>query len=208
MFLLKPIHIICCLCLFGPAVQSQNIDINLIRSINPQYPNSDLWKNTSGSYLFVSGAASLGSLTYALIKNDKDLKYKSYELVIAIGINVVATDGLKVIFNRTRPAYRYPNEVFVLTSPKGYSFPSGHTSLAFATATSLTLTHKKWYIAVPAYLWAGAMGYSRMYLGKHYPSDVLGGALVGAGSSLLAHWLGKRLFKQGPVKTRAVYAIY
>ena len=204
MFPLKRFHIICCICalhLFGPTVRSQNIDIDILKSINPQFPNSGFWKTATSSYILVTGTVSLGSLAYALIKNDKDLRYKSYELLVAIGIDVIATEGLKTIINRPRPYEQYPGEIFVLTYSKGQSFPSGHTSLAFATATSLTITHKKWYIAVPAYLWAGCVGYSRLYLGRHYPSDVLGGAVVGAGSSLLSHWLSKKLFEQKQVNT-------
>jgi len=187
---------ISCICVFGQAVHSQNIDIDLLKSINPQFPNSGFWKSTSSSYILVSGTATLGSLAHALIKNDRDLRYKSYGVMIGIGINVVATVGLKKVFRRTRPYTRYPNDVFMLTPTSGYSFPSGHTSLAFATATSLMLAYKKWYITVPAYMWAGAVGYSRMYLGKHYPSDVLGGIVVGAGSSYLGHWLNKKYFQQ------------
>lgn len=194
---LKRYQVVCCICclqFFGPNASSQNFDINLLRSINPQSPANGFWKTTTDSYTIVPAAASLGSLAYAFIKNDKELKHKSYELLIGIGINVVATDGLKVLFNRPRPYEKYPDEIYITNVSSGHSFPSGHTSLAFATATSLTLTHKKWYVAVPAYLWAGSVGYSRMYLGKHYPSDVLAGAVVGAGSSLLSHWLCKKLF--------------
>ena len=193
---------ISCICFFGQAVHSQSIDLDLLKSINPQYPNSGFWMGTSSSYILVSGTATLGSLAYALIKNDRDLKYKSYEVIIGIGINVVATAGLKNVFRRTRPNNRYPNEVFILTPTNGYSFPSGHTSIAFATATSLTLAYKKWYITVPAYMWAGAVGYSRIYLGKHYPTDVLGGMLVGAGSSYLGHWINKKYFQQQSAPTK------
>ena len=65
------------------------------------------------------------------------------------------------------------------------SFPSGHTSFAFATATSLSIKYPRWYVIAPSYLWAGAVGYSRMNLGVHYPSDVLAGAMLGAGSAWL-----------------------
>jgi membrane-associated phospholipid phosphatase len=202
MYRLKRFRIICCIfCLqiVGPVAHPQNFDINLLKAINPQYPQHGFWTAISSSYMFVSGTATLGSLAYGFIKNDKDLQHKSYEIIIAISINIVATNVLKAAFNRTRPSDAYPGEVFVLTTSDGHSFPSGHTSLAFATATSFTLTYKKWYISVPAYLWAGCVGYSRMYLGKHYPSDVLGGAVTGIGSSFLSHWISKKLFEQKAV---------
>ncbi|MEO6719050.1 MAG: phosphatase PAP2 family protein [Ferruginibacter sp.] len=195
---MKRIHIACCILLlniFGYNANSQNIDIDLLRSINPQNPSSKFWRGASDSYTWVSAGATLGTLAVGLINNDKELRYKAYETLIAIGINVAVTDGLKVVFNRTRPADKYPNDIYPSSVSNGHSFPSGHTSLAFATATSLTLTYKKWYVAVPAYLWAGCVGYSRMYLGKHFPSDVVAGALVGAGSSYLSHWLSKKIFK-------------
>jgi membrane-associated phospholipid phosphatase len=68
-----------------------------------------------------------------------------------------------------------------------HSFPSGHTSNAFVTATSLSLNFKKWYVILPTYAWATAVGYSRMHMGVHYPSDVFAGAIVGAGSALITY---------------------
>jgi undecaprenyl-diphosphatase len=83
------------------------------------------------------------------------------------------------------------------------SFPSGHTSSAFNTATFICLTYPKWYVIAPAALWATSVAYSRMYLGVHYPSDVLAGAVLGAGTAYLTYYLNKhysicRKFK--PVK--------
>jgi len=68
--------------------------------------------------------------------------------------------------------------------------------MAFATATSLSLEYPKWYVIVPAYTWAGTVGYSRMHLGVHYPSDVLIGALVGAGSAFITHKVNQKLLKR------------
>ena len=70
-----------------------------------------------------------------------------------------------------------------------HSFPSGHTSTAFAIATSLSLSAREWYVAVPALTWASAIGLARVWHGVHYPSDVLVGAGLGAGSAVVVHLL-------------------
>lgn len=87
-----------------------------------------------------------------------------------------------------------------VVSEASYSMPSGHTSTAFATATSLSLAYPKWYVVAPSFVWAGAIGYSRMHLGVHYPSDVLAGAIVGSGSAYLTYkanqWINKKRKKK------------
>jgi membrane-associated phospholipid phosphatase len=176
-------------------LNAQNADINILKEINPRYPTSDYWVQTSASAFWVSGAVLFGSLGYGLLRPDKKIKFNAYELAINIVISTGLTELLKKTINRERPGDGYQDEVFVNGVVHGESFPSGHTSLAFATAMTVSLDYRHWYIVVPAFLWAGSVGYSRMYLGKHYPSDVLAGAAIGIGSGYLSHWLTKKLFR-------------
>ncbi len=175
---------------------SQNFDINLLKSINPQNPKSIIMRGFTSSAYPIGLAVPLTQLITGYATKDKGLQYKGWETVGSLAATVVVAEGLKYAINRQRPYVTYPGAVFPYdASETGQSFPSGHTSIAFATATSLSLEYKKWYVVVPAYLWAAGVGYSRLYLGEHYPTDVLAGAVVGAGSAWLSHWLTKKVFK-------------
>ena len=118
--------------------------------------------------------------------------------VISYSIRYILKVGLK----RDRP-YQALSNVYTghLESADPYSFPSGHATGAFALATLLTLRYPRAEVYVPAFLWAGMVGYGRMYLGLHYPTDVLGGALIGAGSSLLVFHYQEKIL---PVVRRIV----
>jgi membrane-associated phospholipid phosphatase len=181
---------------------AQNWDIDILKSINPQHPASAYWKSTSSSAYYLSGTAALGLLVYGFADNNSQVKKNSAELFITYGISTIVSESLKFTFNRARPADRYPDVIFVSSPVHGKSFPSGHTTLAFSTATTFALDFPKWYVIVPAYLWAGSVGYSRLYLGKHYPTDVLGGAFIGIGSGYLSHWLTSQIFKPYQIKNR------
>lgn len=113
----------------------------------------------------------------------------------AMAVSAGTTLLLKYSIDRPRPFETY-SFIVKLSDAGSPSFPSGHTSNAFATATSLSLAIPKWYVTAPALLWASAVGYSRMHLGVHYPSDVLVGAAIGAGSAFLSHYLNRRLFRK------------
>ena len=174
--------------------KAQNWDINLLRSINPQDPNSVVWKGFTSSAYPLSVAVPLGLWVDGKIEHNKKTEYNAYEIAGSVIIAAGATEVMKIIFDRARPYQTY-TDVYPYKYEDGKSFPSGHASLAFATATSVSLIYKKWYVVVPAYVWAFCVGYSRLYLGAHYPTDVIGAAATGAGSALLSHWISKKIFK-------------
>lgn len=111
-----------------------------------------------------------------------------------LALNTLITFGLKYTVSRERP-FVNNTAIYKKTHAGPYSFPSGHISTAFATATSLTLAYPKWYVAAPTFARASAVGYSRMHLGVHYPSDVLAGAIIGTLSSFVAFKVNQKLMK-------------
>lgn len=183
------------LALFPLLLAAQHTDLDLLKKINPRHPSSDFWSVTSSSAYWVPPSLAGGTIITGIIKKDKGLRRNGYEVVISTAISAGFSEVLKRSFNRKRPAESFPLEVFPAEEKSGRSFPSGHTIMAFAMATTVSLQYKKWYVVVPAYVWAGAVGYSRMYRGVHYPSDVLGGAVVGIGTGYLSHWLTQKIFK-------------
>jgi undecaprenyl-diphosphatase len=178
--------------IFSQSSFAQNWDINLLKNINPRYPTNNTWRTISSTAEPLAVCIPLGMITAALISDNHKLETKAYEVAGSLIVTAALTEGLKIINNRPRPYETYPNDIHPDAYESGKSFPSAHTSLAFSTATSLLLTTKKWYIAVPAYAWATSVGYSRMYLGQHYPTDIIAGAVVGAGSAWLTNWVNKK----------------
>jgi membrane-associated phospholipid phosphatase len=181
---------------FSTFSKSQNIDLHLLKTVNAG--NHSTWDNTmkgvSWSVYPAMVLESGGVLAYGYYKKDDAMIRNGYKSILCIGAANVISIGLKYAVNRTRPYTQYPNDITQRTETGPYSFPSGHTTAAFSTATALTLSTKKWWIGVPAFSYAGFVAYSRMRLGVHYPSDVLGGIFIGVGTGLLTWQLDKWMF--------------
>ena len=186
---------------FCNQTNAQNWDINLLKQINPSNPNSSTWKNISSTAEPICVAAPISMFAVSLINHDQNLKKNSFKLAESLIVTAAIAEVMKVTINRDRPFVKYPLDVFPnQIDETGKSMPSGHTAFAFTTATSIYLAYPKWYVALPAFTWATAVGYSRMYLGQHYPSDVLMGAIVGGGSACLTNWLNKKFIEKKKVK--------
>jgi len=179
-------------------VWSQNTDIKLLKSINSSTPNSlrqySIFVSNTTTAVALSTPIAMGVV--ALMEKNDDLLKSALYVGVSIGVDGVLTYSLKYAINRQRPYDAYPELIIPYNAEKSPSFPSGHTSLAFATATALSLKYPKWYIIAPGYFWACSVGYSRMNLGVHYPSDVLGGALLGVGSAYITYKVNNWFWKK------------
>jgi undecaprenyl-diphosphatase len=98
-------------------------------------------------------------------------------LVADVAADVLAELG-KVIVHRHRP---FEHQLGPASST--HSFPSGHTATSFACATVLSSVAPRW--RVPFFVLAALIGFSRVYNGMHYPTDVLAGAVLGVLTALL-----------------------
>ena len=90
---------------------------------------------------------------------------------------LIGKEFLKNVVERTRPFVADPTVVLKVTPPSSYSFPSGHTLDAFTSATAIFMYYRKPGIA--AFVVASLIAFSRMYLFMHYPTDILGGIVIG-----------------------------
>jgi membrane-associated phospholipid phosphatase len=173
----------------------QTLDARWLHSINthttPFLSHTSTFLSNSTAYIAVGVPVILLGAGY--LSNDQKLTEGGWYVGSSLVISSIFTLSAKYIVNRPRPYITYPNYF----DPRGLegspSFPSGHTSLAFSTATSLSLYNPKWYVIVPSFTWAAAVGYSRLNEGVHYPSDVFAGALFGAGSAWLTFKLNQWL---------------
>ena len=177
--------------------QAQSLDLRILESINgPASLADQTWHTISKSVYAVDIAAPVSMVIVGFASKNKELTTNGVKTACAILVAEGFTEVLKRATRRERPYLKYPDLITGKSLSTGYSFPSGHTATAFATATSLSLTFPKWYVIAPSFAYASAVGYSRMYLGVHYPSDAVGGALLGAGSAFLTWKLQKLLDKQ------------
>jgi membrane-associated phospholipid phosphatase len=197
LYYMKKIYLIIFCCFSYQFCFCQNFDINTLKKINVNRN-----KNLDGTFKFITNAndyVNFGTIatvtSIGLIRKDKKIIRQGLYLLGTQVTTLVFTQALKIGINRSRPAVTYPylQPYEPLTN---HSFPSGHTSSAFANAMALSLINKKWYVIVPAFTCASLVGYSRMHLGVHYPTDVFVGAALGVGSAWLTKVIEKKLFKK------------
>ncbi|MGN0432299.1 MAG: phosphatase PAP2 family protein [Lachnospiraceae bacterium] len=101
---------------------------------------------------------------------------------------------LKNVIARPRPFMEDSSVILLVPKPGEYSFPSGHTLNGMTAATVIFLYFKKAGIA--ALIMAGLIAFSRMYLFVHYPTDILGGIILGIIDAILAYKIAQMIIKK------------
>lgn len=105
---------------------------------------------------------------------------------------VVCNVILKPLVHRIRPFDVKTGIELLVKRPTDYSFPSGHTAASVASVMALYLAGEK-KIWVPALILAVLIAFSRLYLYVHYPTDVLGGMIIGIAAGAIGYWLVKKV---------------
>ena len=119
-------------------------------------------------------------------------KYRRTGIAVLLGLIfglVLGNWTIKNIVARPRPCALTEIEL-IIPYPSEYSFPSGHTLSSFIAATCVYLRNKKF--GVWAYVLASLIAFSRLYLYVHFPTDIIGGVLLGIALAHLAAWIMKK----------------
>lgn len=192
----------------APLTHFQKIDTWLFAKINhlphPAYFNASMQllaqlMERGDGWLFGLLLASYRDEAQGHAKNTKIMRRVAPVLWLA---SATVEFPLKSLFCRQRPYTQVAQAVLVGAPPQRHSFPSGHAASAFAGAWVLSKHYPRWRL--PFYALACLVAFCRIYLGVHYPSDVVVGGFTGIGLAAFYQWL---LDKRGARKRLSPFIV-
>lgn len=164
---------------FGWIVTS---DINLFKFINRQLKSKSL-DFIMPRITHLGGAVfTISSLMALLIFFKGEVRFLAIQALASLTLSHIIVQIIKRISGRKRPYMVIPEAQIFANPLIDYSFPSGHTTSSFAIAVTFSL--HSWLFALILLPLASLVGISRIYLGLHYPTDCIIGALLGTASSI------------------------
>ena len=175
----------------------QNLDGEILLQIQ-QHLRTDMLTPLMKFVTFLGNGGWFWILCAVVLLAIPKTRKTGYAAVLSLIFGVIVTNLLlKIIVARPRPFAEIEALIPLIAKPTDFSFPSGHTTASFAVAlVMLRMLPKK--IGIPAVVLAALVAFSRLYLGVHYPTDVLVGFVVALVGSLLAVWIVR--MKLGNIK--------
>lgn len=165
----------------------QNLDGEILLQIQ-QHLRTDMLTPFMKIVTFLGNGGWFWILCAVVLLAIPKTRKTGYAAVLSLIFGVIVTNLLlKNIVARPRPFAEIEALIPLIAKPTDFSFPSGHTTASFAVAlVMLRMLPKK--IGIPAVVLAALVAFSRLYLGVHYPTDVLVGFVVALVGSSLAVW--------------------
>lgn len=175
----------------------QNIDLMGLKFIQEflHYPVLDklmIFITTLGN-----GGGIWITVAVYLLLNKKYRKIGIMSIIALVLVTILGEGLMKHIVQRLRPFADYPTFQLIIAKSSLYSFPSGHTASSFAVAGVLSKEFKKYRVGI--FSFASLIAFSRIYLFVHYPSDIVGGIILG----LFSAWITYELFNNSEYSLRA-----
>lgn len=146
---------------------------------NNPIKNTSVWVSKTGDGYFYFAIA----LLLFLFEQQSGSAF-FYNALLAFAIEVPIYLGLKNAFKRNRPFNKLDSFHSHIAPSDKFSMPSGHTAAAFVFATVVAFYYPEF--ASLAYTWAVLIGFARVFLGVHFPGDIIAGALLGYSSAQFA----------------------
>lgn len=175
--------------------QFTEADQKLFRNVNQLFERKYL--NVFFRNITHCGGATftISSLLLLIIFTSGPIRFVALASAISLAVSHMPVAVLKKMYPRKRP-YLVLDEINVTDKPlKDHSFPSGHTTAIFSVVVPFILYDP--FLAIVLVPLAVSVGVSRMYLGLHYPSDVLAGIALGNATGILAYQLVANHFSYG-----------
>ncbi len=160
-------------------IWDENMLVSISKKRTPKLNKIMIFVTTIGNHGYIWFAFSI---PFLLVNK---LRLTGFTMLLAMCIAWLGGEiGIKHLVGRVRPCNKAFEKDLLIKNPPHYSFPSGHTTSSFAVSTVMLFMCQPAF--VPVLLFACLMGFSRIYLLVHYPTDVLAGVIFGIICGLVA----------------------